>query len=424
MVNGREDTNYVLNCFTCGEKYNDSQKPMRRCKKCGGNLRIIYNYDKIARKINRKVLESRKPGVWKYKELLPLKNASKIINLGEGGTKLHKCEKLAKILGVKELYAKDETRNPTGTFKDRPATVGISKALEFNIKAVVIASDGNAGPATAAYAAKAGLRCYVFMPVITPRERIIQVEMFGGKVISVEGTISECIDLLTKTQEQYGWYQLTTAIPCNPYQAEGPKTIAYEICEDLKWETPDWVVIPVGGGGLLTANWKGFREFFRLGFIKKLPKIAAVQAEGCAPLVKAYNERKKGEEIENWGIPESLAISIGVPFPLDGASALEAVKESKGYAVAVSDKEILKMEKLLGETEGVFAEPAGIASLAGVKKLIKEGVIKKEEKIVFEVTGSGLKDFQSAKKMCEKPPRIKVNPEEIESALKYWENGR
>jgi len=421
MANYKENTSYVLKCFACGEKYNDLQKLMLRCEKCGGSLKIIYDYDKITQEINKEILKSRKPGVWKYKELLPLRDTSKIVSLGEGGTKLHKCERLANVLDIGELYAKDETRNPTGTFKDRPATVGISKALEFGIKTVAIASDGNAGPATAAYAAKAGLTCYVFMPIITPTERILQAEMFGGKVISVEGTISDCIDLLTEAQEQYGWYQLTTAIPVSPYQAEGPKTIAYEICEDLKWNIPDWVVIPVGGGGLLTANWKGFKEFFKLGFIKKLPKIAAVQAEGCAPLVKAYNKGEI-EEIKNWGMPESVAISIGVPFPLDGISALKAVKESEGTAMAVSDEEILKAEKLLAKTEGIFAEPAGIASLAGVRRLLQERVIKKGESVVFEVTGTGLKDFKSAKRMCEEPPCIKAKLREVEIALKFWEN--
>ncbi|HDK26840.1 MAG TPA: threonine synthase [Candidatus Atribacteria bacterium] len=410
---------YILKCFACGKEYNDHQKSIYRCKKCGGSLEIIYGYDELAHKINTKILEERKIGVWKYKELLPVRDDSKIITLGEGGTKLHKCERLAEVLGIKKLYAKDETRNPTGTYKDRPATVGISKALEFGAKTIAIASDGNAGPATAAYAAKAGLKCYVFMPSLTPIERIVQVQAFGGKVILIKGTVSDCIDILTEVQAYYGWYQLTTAIPSNPYQAEGSKTIAYEICEDLMWNIPNWVVIPVGGGGLLTANWKGFKEFFKLGIITKLPKIAAVQAEGCAPLVKAYNEDK--EKIEIWGKPKTIAITIGVPYPLDGTAALKAIRESKGIAVAVSDEEILKVEKLLAQTEGIFAEAAGVASLAGVKKLIGEGIINSEERVVFEVTGTGLKDLKSAMKTYEKPPCIEAKPKEVEDAVKFWE---
>ncbi len=403
--------NYILKCLTCGKKYDS-------CEKCKGGLEIIYDYDELAHKINTKILERRKIGVWKYKELLPMNDDSKIITLGEGGTKLHECKKLAEALSIEKIYAKDETRNPTGTYKDRPATVGVSKALEFGAKTVAIASDGNAGPATAAYAAKAGLRCYVFMPAVTPIERIVQVQMFGGKVILAKGTVSDCIDILTKVQDQYGWHQLTTAIPLNPYQAEGSKTIAYEICEDLEWNVPDWVVIPVGGGGLLTANWKGFKEFFKLGIIKKLPKVAAVQAKGCAPVVKAYNNDK--EKIENWGEPKTIAITIGVPYPLDGATALKAIRESKGTAVAVSDEEILRAEKLLAETEGIFAEPAGVASLAGTKKLIEKEIIGNEERVVFEVTGTGLKDLKSAVKMCGKPLCIKAKPEEVKTVIRFY----
>jgi len=411
---------YILRCLDCGKEYSNPKESLYRCEKCeGGSLEIIYDYDKIAHKINIKILEKRKIGVWKYKELLPVRDSSKIITLGEGGTKLHECKRLAEVLGIEKIYAKDETRNPTGTFKDRPATVGISKALELGAKTVAIASDGNAGPATAAYAAKAGLKCYVFMPSTTPVERIVQVQMFGGKVILVKGTVSDCIDILTNVQDGYGWHQLTTAIPSNPYQAEGSKTIAYEICEDLGWNVPDWVVIPVGGGGLLTSNWKGFKEFFELGIIKKLPKVAAVQAKGCAPVVKVYNNNK--EKIENWGKPKTIAITIGVPYPLDGATALKSIRESKGTATAVSDEEILNMEKLLAQTEGIFAEPAGAASLAGVKKLIKKGIIGNKEKVVFEVTGTGLKDLKSAMKMHEKPPCIKAEPKEVKTAIEFWE---
>lgn len=409
---------YILRCLACGEKYNNCEKSIYRCEKCGGSMEIIYDYDELIPKINTKILEKREPGVWKYKELLPLNDHSKIVALGEGGTKLHKCKRLAEVLALEELYAKDETRNPTGTFKDRPATVGVSKALELGATSVAIASDGNAGPATAAYAAKAGLKCYVFMPATTPMDRIVQVQMFGGKVILVKGTVSDCIDILTKVQDRYDWHQLTTAIPSNPYQAEGSKTIAYEICEDLGWSVPNWVVMPVGGGGLLTANWKGFKEFFKLGIIKKLPKIAAIQAKGCAPVVKAYGEDKN--EVESWEEPNSIAITIGVPYPLDGTTALKAIRESKGIAMAVSDKEILEAERLLAQTEGIFAEPAGVASLAGVKKLIEKEIIGNKEKVVFEVTGTGLKDFKSAMKMHEKPPCIKAEPKEVKTAIEFY----
>lgn len=409
---------YMLRCSVCDTIYERPEKSLCRCKKCGNGLEVVYDYDKIASQINKRILEKRKPGVWKYKELLPVKANSKIVSLGEGGTKLHECRRLAKALGIRKIYAKDETRNPTGSYKDRPAAVGISRALEFGVKTVALASDGNAGPAMAAYAAKTGLRCYVFMPANTPIERINQVQIFGGKVIRVKGTVSDCLDLLYEVQSHYEWYQLTTTIPSNPYQAEGSKTIAYEICQDLEWYPPDWLAMPVGGGSLLTANWKGLKELSQLGFIERFPKMVGVQAEGCAPVVRAYEQDKTPRQIESWGEPKTIAITIAVPSPLDGVGVLKAIKESGGTAIAVSDEEILGAEKLLAETEGIFSEAAGVASLAGVKKLIDIGKIDKEESIVFTVTGTGLKDLESAMRIYESSPCIEARPEELRALIK------
>lgn len=409
---------YLLRCFICGTTYNHPEKSLYRCKKCGGGLELLYNYERIGSQINRKILEKRKPGIWRYKELLPVKTNSKIVSLGEGGTKLHNCQRLAKVLAIGKIYAKDETKNPTGTYKDRPAAVGISKALEFGVKTVALASDGNAGPAIAAYAAKRGLKCYVFIPANTPIERINQVQIFGGKVIRVKGTVSDCLDLLYEVQDQYGWYQLTTAIPLNPYQAEGSKTIVYEICQDLEWHSPDWLVMPVGGGSLLTANWKGLKELSQLGFIERLPRMVGVQAEGCAPVVRAYEQGKVQRWIKSWGEPKTIAITIAVPSPLDGIGVLEAIKESNGTAIAVSDKEILEAEKLLAETEGIFSEPAGVVSLAGARKLIDLGKIDKEENIVFTVTGTGLKDSKSVMRICKNSPCIEPRLEELQAIIK------
>jgi len=409
---------YILRCSVCSTIYNRPEKSLYRCKKCGNGLELVYNYERIASQINREILEKRKPGIWRYKELLPVKANSKIVSLGEGGTRLHNCRRLAKVLGIRKIYAKDETRNPTGTYKDRPAAVGISKALEFGVKTVALASDGNAGPAMAAYAAKRGLKCYVLMPANTPVERINQVQIFGGKVIRVKGTVSDCLDLLYEVQGHYRWYQLTTAILSNPYQAEGSKTIVYEICQDLEWRSPDWLVVPVGGGSLLTANWKGLKELSQLGFIERLPRMVGVQAEGCAPVVRAYEQGKIPRGIESWGEPKTIAITIAVPSPLDGVGVLEAIKESNGTAIAVSDEEILEAEKLLAETEGIFSEPAGVVSLAGVRKLIDIGKIDKEENIVFTVTGTGLKDSESVMRICKSSPCIEPRPEELRAIIK------
>jgi threonine synthase len=397
---------YVLRCSYCGEEY-ASKEQIYCCRRDGKRLEIVYFYDQLADFLDRATFEKRKPGVLKYAELLPLLDNSKIVSLGEGGTKLRRCDRLGKILRVKNLYAKDETSNPTGTYKDRQASVGISKALEFEAKGIVVASDGNAGPATAAYAAMAGLKCLVFMPDYTSPERITQTMMYGAKVIVVRGNINQCINLANEVQKEYNWHHLTTAGAVNPYQMEGSKTIAYEISEQLGWIVPDWVIVPVGGGGLLTANWKGFKEFFKLNLIDSLPKIVGVQACGCAPLVKAYQEKKKPDDIESWGKPiKTIAIPVAVPFPLDGPAAIAAIQESEGTAIAVSDEEILGAQKLLAKTETIIAEPAGVVSLAGTKKLLEEHVIDKDDNIVFEVTGTGFKDLGSVAKMFEKPPQI------------------
>jgi threonine synthase len=345
---------------------------------------------------------------------------SNIISLGEGGTRLHKCDKLSKILGVNNLYAKDETSNPTGTFKDRPASVGISKALEFKVKIIVIASDANAAPATAAYATIAGMKCFAFLPHYMSRERITQTILYGGNVIIVNGDINQCIDLAIKVQKRYGWHHLTTATSVNPYQLEGSKTIAYEISEQLEWNVPNWVIVPVGGGGLLTANWKGFKEFFDLGLIDGLPKIVGVQASECAPLVKAYRENT---DIKRWEKkPNTIAIPIAVPLPLDGYTALAAIKESKGTAVAVSDEEILEAQKLLAKTEAIIAEPAGVVTLAGTKKLLEEGVIGKDDTITFEVTGTGFKDLGFITKTLKKPPQIEPGIKNLSEIFKLYFN--
>ncbi len=396
---------YVLRCSFCNEEY-DSKEHIYCCKKDQKRLEIVYFYNQLTDVIDRSTLEKRKPGVWKYSELLPVRDNTKIVSLNEGGTRLRRCDRLSEILRVNNLYAKDETSNPTGTFKDRPASVGVSKSLEIKAKTIVVASDGNVAPATAAYAMMAGVNCVVFVPNYMSTERITQTMMYGANVIVVRGDINQCIDLAIEVERMYRWHHLTTAAAVNPYQMEGAKTIAYEISEQLAWTVPDWVIVPVGGGGILTANWKGFQEFFKLNLIDGLPKIIGVQASGCAPLVRAYQENRQPDDIKKWDKLQTIAIPIGVPFPLDGPTALAAIRESKGTAIDVSDKDILEAQRLLAKTEAIIAEPAGAVTLAGTKKLIEEDVIDKDDIIVFEVTGTGFKDLGFVSTMLKKPPEF------------------
>lgn len=407
---------FYLECSSCGKEYGPKNR-VYSCEGCGGKLEIKYPYDSLQEEIDRETLEKRNLSLWKYFELLPISKETRIISLGEGNTSLRKCKKLSDRIGIKNLNVKNETNNPTGTFKDRSATVGVSKAAEFGAKGIVVASDGNVAPATSAYSSMAGLKCFVFVPDYMPPTRITQTILYGAEVFVVRGDINKCIDLADEVRKKYKWHHLSTVASVNPYHTEGSKTMVYEICEQLGWETPDWIVVPVGGGGLLTANWKGLKEFSYLGLIENLPKIAGVQSEGCAPVVKAYGEGGLSE-IKKWeGKIDTEAIPIAVPYPMDGPTALDSIRDSGGTALAVSDEEILAAQKLLAETEAIIAEPAGVASLAGTIKLFEKGVIDENDSVVFEVTGSGLRELQKTEKVCKKPTQIEPKIELVENKL-------
>ncbi len=407
--------NFSLRCSSCRKDYT-SQEALFNCRECGGSLDIVYDYEEIAKSFSEITVRKEK-NMWKYRELLPVRETPNIVTLGEGGTELHQCTKLAKALKMKQLYAKNETTNPTGTYKDRSASVGISQVVEMSKDTIVIACDANSAPATAAYAAKAGLTCYVLMASIAPFERVLQTQVFGARVMVVQEDINRSMDIMAEISRKKGWPNLTTAKIFNPYQAEGPKTIAYEICEDLDWNVPDWVIIPIGGGSLLSGNWKGFKELYWIKQISKPPKIAGIQAKGCAPMVKAYREGKRPNEISPWQNPKTIAIAIGVPLPLDGPSCLTAIKESHGTAAVVSDEEILDSQMLLAKSEGIFAESAGAVSLAGLRKLLMNGIIDRKQTVVFEVTGTGLKDFKTVANLYKKPSPVQARTSTVEELI-------
>lgn len=410
--------NFNLRCSSCGKNYT-SQEVLFNCQECGDSLDIIYDYEGVAKNFSE-TAGRRERNMWKYRELLPIREISNIVTLGEGETELQQCTELAKTLKMKQLYAKNEITNPTGTYKDRAASLGISQVVEMGGDTIVIACDANSAPATAAYAAKASLTCYVLMASTTPPERLLQTQVFGARVIVAHGDINRSMDIMAEISRRKGWPNLTTAKIFNPYQAEGSKTIAYEICEDLDWNVPDWVIIPIGGGSLLTGNWKGFKELYRMKQISKLPKIAGIQAKGCAPIVKAYREGKTPNEIIPWQNPKTVAMAIGVPLPLDGPSCLTAIKESNGTAVAVSDEETLNSQMLLAKSEGIFAEPTGAVSLAGLRKLLKKGMVDRKQTVVFEVTGTGLKDFKTVASLYKEFPRVQATTSEVERVMDGW----
>jgi len=404
-----------LRCLRCGRRHRPS-RGLYTCRKCGGKLDVIYDYEAVAAKISRIELSKRKGGVWKYFELLPLARKKNIVSLGEGGTPLIPARNLAKELKMKYLFLKDETRNPTSSFKDRPMSVGVSKAVEFGARTVVCASSGNAAIALAAYAAKAGIKCYAYVPAGAPESKVAQLLMHGARVVQPKagGAGDPTYQLMLQSWKKFGWHPIPSGGAFNPYQPEGSKTISYEICEQLGWQAPDWVIVPTGAGTLLSGNAKGYFEFEQIGLIKGVPRLVAIQAEGCAPIVKAFREGTPPYEIPPWPDPRTVAGGLIDPYPWDADTAIPAIKRSGGTAETVNDAEILEAVKRLARSEGIFAEPSGAAGLAGLKKLLDGGVVSRSDVVVVEVTGGGLKDVATALKMVERPEVIEPKLEQLQ----------
>lgn len=391
-------------CDACGVEYAPKSK-LFKCSKCGGSLSILYNYETVAEHISKATLRDRR-GVSqeRYIELLPIEREY-MISLGEGGTNLRRCERIGQKLGLENLFVKDETTNPSGSFKDRAAAIAISKAMQFGSKTVVCSSSGNAGCAVSAFSAKAGMKCYVCCPADIPRGKMRQIQMYGSKMFLAEVWTRDFDGFVDSASKKFNWYPFATIKSVNPYQWEGPKTIAYEICEQLEWRTPDWVLIPLGGGGNLSAAWKGFVELKTLGLIDRTPAICAVQPEGCKSVVTAYDT---GERITRHENVKTIVKSLEVPYPPDGLSALKAIKESNGCAVSVPDSETLEMEEMLASREGLLVEPAGAISAAAARVLKDRGIVDRDDTIVFYATGIGFKQPEVFDQICPEPTMIRT----------------
>ncbi len=407
-----------LVCSRCGTAYGADEKVTTCHNEDDGRLDIFYDYEKAKATLTKETVHERQRGVWRYFELLPVQNQRHIVTLDEGSTPLLKCERLGRELGLRELYVKDETRNPTASFKDRAMTVGVSKAVEFNAHTVVSASTGNAAASLSAFSAKAGLTCYAFVHESAPSGKLAQLACTGAQVVKVrnsETAEDPVVKMLKLVTAKYGWYPCPSFGPFNPYQFEGAKSIAYEITEQLDWTSPDWVVIPIGGGGVLGANWKGFLEAELLDMTNGKPKIAGIQADGCAPVVRAFKEGQDPLSIEPWSNPKTVAGGLRDPIPWDGDAAVKAIKDSGGTAEAVPDEEILEAQKILARREGIFAEPSGAASIAGMMRLVRAGTIEADERVIVEITGSGLKDPTTVAQMFPEPKLIGPRIEEFEA---------
>jgi len=411
-----------MRCARCGRHYEPNSGAIRCGNRDDGRLDIYYDYDALREEISQSELAKRERGVWRYRELLPINDPKNIVSLGEGGAPFIPASRLGHELGLERLWLLDDTRNPTSSFKDRPMTVGVSKAVELGYGTVVSASSGNAAAALSAYSAKAGLRCITFVPEMASGAKLAQLTMYGARVVRVRGLESgqdPTVKMLKEVCDRYGWYPCPSFGPLNPYQVEGPKTMSYEIVEGLGWTPPDWVFVPVGAGGALTGNWKGYLDFRELGFVNSLPRMVAVQSEGCAPVIRAYEQGDDPMKIKAWERPDSVATGLMDPFPWDGDAALKAVRESHGNAVSVSNEEILGAQRLLAKTEGIFAEPSGVTALSGLVKLVLANEIERQDAIVVEITGSGLKDPNIVMKGMPEIPVIDASLEQLGQVLKF-----
>jgi threonine synthase len=409
-----------LRCSKCGHNYNLSDNVCLCRNWDDGRLDIDYDYSEIADRLSKNALMNRETGVWKYRELLPVTEEKAIVSFGEGGTPLIRSTRLAERLHARNLFLKDETRNPTASYKDRSISVGISKAVEAGAKTVVTCSSGNAAASLAAYSARAGLECYAFVLDIAPEQKLVQIRTYGGKVVRVRGVekgADPTVTLLKETVKRYGWYPCPGMGPFNPYQVEGSKTIAFEIVEQMKWKVPDWVVLPMGCGCLLTGVWKGFRDLRELGLVDGYPKIAGVQSTGNAPIVRAFRDGRNPSQIEAWEKPNTIAGGIADPYPWDGDGALTAIRTTKGVATAVPDEDILEAELHMASTEGIFAEPTGVTSLAGYIDLVETGTISRDDNVVVLLTGNGLKDVSATARLFGKTPTISPTIGELENAV-------
>ncbi len=397
-------------CVRCGLTY-EATPNLTTCS-CGGMLEIEYDYDYIKSTLSRESLAgSGDFSMWRYRPLLPVEPQSAPTPLRVGWSPLYKADNLAKVLGLKTLYIKDDGQNPTASLKDRASAMAVVKAREAGAATIACSSTGNAASSLAGNAAAAGLETYIFVPSRAPKGKVAQLQIFGATVISVDGTYEETFELSKAAIEKWGWYNRNAAI--NPFLMEGKKTVTLEIMEQLNWQVPDYIALSVGDGCTIAGAWKGLKDLYAVGLIDRLPRLISVQAEGCCPLNRSIAEDKPWYPMEE----NTLADSIAVGVPRNADKALMAIRESNGVVVNVSDEEILAAMRLLGRTCGVFGEPAGVTGTAGVKKALELGLISPDATVVSMVTGNGLKDVQNGIKAAGEPMLVKPGMEALLAAF-------
>ncbi len=374
-----------LRCRECGELY--PKQALHVCELCFGPLEVVYDYERIKKSISRDIIAQRKKGMWRYKELLPI-DGEPAVGIDSGFTPLVRAQNLAKVLGIRELLIKNDTVNhPTFSFKDRVVSVAISKAKELGFDTVACASTGNLANSVAANAAACGLKSYVFIPSNLEQAKVLNTQIYGANVVGIKGNYDEVNRLCSEIAGKYHWAFVNINI--RPYYAEGSKTLALEVAEQLGWNAPQNIVVPMASGSLLTKVYKGFKELHELGLIPGMDtKIYGAQATGCSPISTAVKER---QELFKPVVPKTIAKSLAIGNPADGFYAIETINKTHGWAEDVSDDEVIEGIRLLSETEGIFAETAGGVTVGVAKKLAETGRLPKNESVVLLITGNGLK---------------------------------
>ena len=401
-------------CTICGAEFKPGEVGLT-CPHCGekGILDVIYDYDALSKVLTKEYFaNNRNYSMWRYAPIMGIKEDHINEMLRVGWTPLYEARNLGKELGVKKLYVKDDGLNPSGSSKDRASGVAVLKAIEAGADTIACSSTGNAASSCACQAAHMGLKAVIFVPKRAPIGKATQICLYGATLIKVDGDYKAAFQLSKAAIDKYGWYNRNAAI--NPFMVEGKKTVSMEIAEQLNFEPTDWVAVSVGDGCTVGGVYKGFMEFKKLGLIREIPRILGVQSTGCCPFV---NSSETGEPLKE-ADENTLADSIAVGIPRNPIKALNAIKLSNGAWVAVPDEEIIKAMGLLGRTEGIFGEPAGVAAIAGIKKAVELGIIKPNETVTTIVTGNGLKDPVNGQNAVSMPEPMAPSLEELDKFLK------
>jgi threonine synthase len=377
-----------LECSECGQTYT-ADELHNLCVKCNAPLWVQYDLDRARRELDRDRCAARPASLWRWAELLPIDDLAQRIDLGEGGTPLLRIDRLSAQLGLSEVWLKDEGRNPTGSFKARGMATAVTRAKALGVKEFVVPTAGNAGGAAAAYAARAGLAIHVYLPKDAPPANIDECRAVGADVHLIDGLINDAGRLAAADAKEHGWFDLATLK--EPYRVEGKKTMGYEVAQDLQWQLPDVIVYPTGGGTGLIGIWKAFEEMEALGWIgSKRPRMVAVQAIGCQPIVTAFEQDQLASELHQNA--HTIAAGLRVPKPLGDRMMLRAIRASSGTAIAVSDDAIVQMTQALLRIEGISAAYEGAATLVAARELLDRGWLEPHEKIVCLNTGAGWKN--------------------------------